>query len=468
MSAPSAPGGSDRPKRLGESGGLVRRAVWWLARTLAGSELESLERFVGGLDERLAAEQQARLELQRHSDTRTDQLVAEVEELRSELRSSRDDIESMRKAVVGMREGGEQLPDSVARISAAVSLLRDEVASVKRHLDLLQTGFSELQSEVLRLRDGRLPEVDRRFGDFQASFETLQGLAEEVRDQRLPALSKRLDGLVERLHDELVATASLLDRVIAGEPLAVPPADAVSEAVLPDAVRAASAVFMEKFRGSRAEIALRVAEYLPLLASAEPVLDLGCGRGELLEALRDRGGRGRGVDADPAAVEACRRRGLDVERADVVKALAATASSSLGAVCAIHLLEHLPAAAWMHVFAEAARALRPGGLLIVECPNPESIRVGASLFWTDPTHRSPIHPDALVFVAKAVGLEIVELRRARPFPNEQHLAAPDQTPEVRLLAERLDALLNGERDFAVVARKPYSRTAPVLSWSGAV
>jgi SAM-dependent methyltransferase len=428
--------------------------VWRLARSLAGAELEAFERFVGGLEERLAVEQHARLELQRHSDTRTDQLVAEVEELRAEFRSSRDNTESIRNALVGLREGGEQVPDSVARVSAAVSLLRDEVGSLRADLERLHTGFAELQGEVLRIRDDRLPEVDHRFGGFQASFETLQGLAEEVRDQRLPALSRRLDGLVERLHDELVATASLLDRVIAGEPLAVPPADATPEAALPEAVRAASAAFAERFRGSRTEIALRVAEYLPLLAQAEPVLDLGCGRGELLEALRDRGLRGRGVDADPAAVEACRLRGLDVERADVVEALAEARSSSLGAVCAVHVLEHLPAAAWMRVIAESARALRPGGVLILECPNPESLRVGASLFWIDPTHRSPIHPDALVFVAKAVGLEIIEVRRARPFPEEQHLASPGQAPEVRALAQRLDALLNGERDVAVIARRP--------------
>ncbi|MFZ5786468.1 MAG: methyltransferase domain-containing protein [Acidobacteriota bacterium] len=425
-----------------------------MARALAGSELDAFERFVGGLDDRLATEQRARLELQRHADTRTDQLVAEVEELRTRLRSSRDDIESIRNALVGLREGGEQLPDSVARISAAVSLLRDEIGSLRAYVEKLQAGFAELQGEVLRIRDDRLPEVDRRFGGFQTSFESLQGLAEELRDQRLPALSRRLDGLVERLHDELVATASLLDRVIAGEPLSVPPADTASEVALPDAVRAASAVFAESFRGARAEISLRVAEYLPVLAKAEPVLDLGCGRGELLEALRDRGVRGRGVDADPVAVDACRRRGLDVKRGDVVEALTGEAPSSLGAVCAVHLLEHLPAAVWMRVIAEAARVLRPGGVLILECPNPESIRVGASLFWTDPTHRSPIHPDAVVFVAKAVGLEVVEVRRARPFPEEQRLDSPGQTPEVRALAQRLDALINGERDVTVVARKP--------------
>jgi len=108
----------------------------------------------------------------------------------------------------------------------------------------------------------------------------------------------------------------------------------------------------------------------------------------------------------------------------------------------------------MRLLAAAARALRPGGRLLVECPDPRSLRVTGELFWLDPTHRAPIHPEAMAFVARAVGLEVAEIRGLHPFPPEQALAERGQSAEVRRLAERLDAWLSPPRDFLLVARKP--------------
>jgi O-antigen chain-terminating methyltransferase len=221
-------------------------------------------------------------------------------------------------------------------------------------------------------------------------------------------------------------------------------------------VARASVRFADAFRGARAEILGRVAEYVPLLAGAGPVLDLGCGRGELLEALRTVGVEARGVDSDPVMVEACRRLGLAASEGEALEALRAAAPASLGAVTAIHLVEHLSPAAWMGLVSEAARALRPGGVLLVESPNPDSLRVGAGLFWIDPTHRAPVHPDALAFVVKAVGLEVGEVRLLRPFPAEQELAREDQPGPVHELAQRLDRWLSGPRDYLLVARKAVS------------
>jgi len=152
-------------------------------------------------------------------------------------------------------------------------------------------------------------------------------------------------------------------------------------------------------------------------------------------------------------VAACQRKGLAVTEGDVLQVLRDLPPGSLGAVAAIHVLEHLPPSVWMGVIEASARALRPGGMLLVECPNPDSLRVGAGLFWVDPTHRSPVHPDALAFVARAVGLQVREVRLAHEFPPEQRLARGGQAPEVRELAERLDAWLSGPRDFILVAVK---------------
>jgi hypothetical protein len=109
----------------------------------------------------------------------------------------------------------------------------------------------------------------------------------------------------------------------------------------------------------------------------------------------------------------------------------------------------------MSIIEAAGAALRRGGILLVECPNPESLRVGAGLFWCDPTHRAPLHSAALAFVMHALGFEVVETRYLHPFAPEESLARPDQTPEVGELARRLDHLLSGPRDVLVIARKPF-------------
>ncbi len=281
----------------------------------------------------------------------------------------------------------------------------------------------------------------------------MQRLGEELRDQRLPALAARGDALLARLHEQLEVTAGLVDRLLAGEGLRIDtPAEV--EAALPEALRRSQLAFVDQFRGGREETLARVGEHVARLAGHEPVFDLGCGRGELLEALRHAGLEAHGVDADPAMVEACRRRGLAVVAGDALEVLRAQAPASLGAVTALHLFEHLPAGTWAGIIQAAAVALAEGGVLLVECPNPEALRVGANLFWIDPTHRAPVHREAAAFVMRALGLEVAENTLLHPFPPEQKLAAAGLPDELRTLAARLDDLLSAPRDWLLVARKP--------------
>jgi len=303
------------------------------------------------------------------------------------------------------------------------------------------------------VRDARIPAIEAGLGRLESATEGVQAFGEELRDHRLPVLSARVDALVASLHEDLAATAGLVERLAQREPLRIE-LDGASEERLPTAIAAASRRFMDSFRGAREEILARVGEYVPLLEGAAPVLDLGCGRGELLQRLGEAGVEARGVDSDPAMVAACRRLGLEVAELDALDALRAAPKSGLGAVAAVHVLEHLPAARWTALVVAAAEALRPGGVLLVECPNPESLRVGADLFWIDPTHHAPVHPEAVEFVARAAGLEIAERRRLHPFPPEQALADPALPAPVRTLAGRLDDWLSAPRDFLLVARKP--------------
>jgi len=476
--------GRQRPQPPGLSARLAR----WIAFRFLGDDFRRLEEGIGAaraeLDQRAGQHTRALAELRTHVETRLDDSVTALEDLRRAYLATRTEFEDVRER--RLRELGAALDGAVrtaAALQAELESLRDaRVPRVESDLGALQSGAAALGREVESLRDGRVPRVEGDLAALQKGAVTLQDeivslrdgtlpkakaevaalqralggvqkLAEELRDDRLPALSGRTDALFERMHEGLTVVAGLAERLAQREPLTVVAAPEL-EARIPAAVAAASGRFADAFRGARGEILGRAADHVALLAGAAPVLDLGCGRGELLEALREAGIEARGADSDAAMVAACRRLGLAADETDAVSALRAVAPSSLGGVTAIHLVEHMPASGWMELIEAAAAALRPNGRLLVETPNPESLRVGAALFWTDPTHRVPVHADALAFVAKAVGLEVVEVRRVHPFPPEQALARPGQPEALREVAARLDEWLSGPRDVLVVARKP--------------
>jgi SAM-dependent methyltransferase len=212
--------------------------------------------------------------------------------------------------------------------------------------------------------------------------------------------------------------------------------------------------FEDTFRGTREDIKERVSIYLPKLRAAgagtrqAPVLDLGCGRGELLEVLRDQGLEASGVDSNAAAVDKCRELKLAAMPGDLFEALAGLPDGSLGGVTALHVVEHLPFPLVLRLLDETLRVLRPGGIAIFETPNPTNLQVGASTFYIDPTHRNPVHPLTLHYLAEARGLVQVETLMLHPFPKEARL--PEDTAEARLLNESLF----GPQDYAVLGRRP--------------
>jgi SAM-dependent methyltransferase len=454
---------------LKEELGAVQRLearVGEVERTIAGAR-EALERET---QERMTLQQQqqraledlrnaylaTRGEFEEVRDRRVPQLAQDLAGLQAGLAALQQELELLRDARIPQLEQAQgRLQGAFEELQRELVGLRDQrMAELEQAQGRLQGAFEELQREMERLRDVGLPQVEERLAALHRALQEVQALAEEVRDQRLPAAAARLDALVARLFEELSTCRGLLDRMLFREPLAVPRLSPGQEQRLPEAVQRAWLRFLDSQRGRREEILERARIYVDLFAQAQPVLDLGCGRGELLQALGEAGIRAFGVDADPAAVAACRELGFAAEVQDALEALRSRETGSLGGVAAVHLVEHLPTATWMQLFAEAARVLRPGGLLAVESPNPESLRVGASLFWVDPTHLRPVHPEAARFVAEAVGLEVLEIRKLRPFPREQWLAPRAAEPSLQELLAMLDDWLSGPRDFLLIARKP--------------
>ncbi|HEY0845742.1 MAG TPA: class I SAM-dependent methyltransferase, partial [Noviherbaspirillum sp.] len=211
--------------------------------------------------------------------------------------------------------------------------------------------------------------------------------------------------------------------------------------------------FEDKHRGSRELIKSRLQAYAPfiqpLTALYQPAiaLDLGCGRGEWLELAAETGFDARGVDLDEGMLQACRERGLNATHTDALVALRALPDNSIALVSAFHVVEHMPFDVARAVIADALRVLQPGGLLILETPNPDNLIVGASRFYQDPSHERPIPPELLRFAVEHAGFHRTKFLGLQE-PPALHTAA-----EVRLF----QVLNDVSPDYAVVAQKAASQ-----------
>ncbi len=212
--------------------------------------------------------------------------------------------------------------------------------------------------------------------------------------------------------------------------------------------------FEDHFRGTRADIRQRVSVYLPIIRETNagregsPILDIGCGRGEWLELLKESELTARGLDLNRVMVDECRELDLDVVEAEAIEYLRGLKPNSLGAVTGMHIIEHIPFKRLVTLFDETLRVLQPGGVAIFETPNPENLIVGACNFYYDPTHQRPLPPEPMRYVAEGRGFSRVEILRLHPYPETAHLHEGDvQVQQV------INSLFFSAQDYALVAYK---------------
>jgi O-antigen chain-terminating methyltransferase len=207
--------------------------------------------------------------------------------------------------------------------------------------------------------------------------------------------------------------------------------------------------FEERYRGSQEQIKSRLCVYIPFvrpligLHENAKAIDLGCGRGEWLELLKEEGFDAQGVDLDEGMLVACRELGLNVHVGEAVGFLKELPEASQVIVSGFHIVEHIPFADIQTLVQEALRVLKPGGLLILETPNPENIVVGSSSFYLDPTHQRPIPPQLLAFLPEYYGYETTKIVRLQE-SLELHSTNPPRL---------LDVLNGASPDYSIVARK---------------
>ena len=222
--------------------------------------------------------------------------------------------------------------------------------------------------------------------------------------------------------------------------------------------------FEDRFRGTSGDIRERLGPYVPLFATVSNVVDIGCGRGELLELFRDHGVAARGIDTNQAMVDECQSRGLDVERADAVTFLEGQADGSLGGLIAIQVVEHFEPAYLLRVLDLAYQKLGPGAPLVLETINAACWMAFFECYIRDLTHARALHPDTLRYLVQASGFASVNIEYRAPVTAADRLdrvstpagADPDMAAIVTAVnahADKLNARLFSSMDYAIVARR---------------
>ena len=450
-----------------------------------GILLEALERVLGASQnlQRETLQLQARLEALEAAAARQHEWMAAAASAQERNREWMAAVESYLLELGGSHEEVElrlrmKHANSAVRMSADnhhdewLTALQEQVDKMDNHhherLTTLQEQIDKVDSHADRLGDhlknlqAQSDDQAQRLGDWHA-----QRRRDDAQQDSLQQNSRRLE---ERQHNDASYFKNqlwFLERLI--QPLLARPepvapigkdhASAASGApTVPGGVEhefdALYLAFEDVMRGSRDEVKKRVAVYLPYLTAANagtaerPVLDLGCGRGEWLELLREHELTASGVDLNTCMVELCRERGLPITFADAIEHLRGLPDASCGAVTAFHLIEHLSFPVLVMFLRESRRVLQPGGVAIFETPNPYNVLVGSGFFYHDFTHQRPLPPNSTKFLVEQLGFTTVEVLPLHPWEE----AAKVHGDGAKALEWRFNELFYGPQDYALIAR----------------
>lgn len=216
--------------------------------------------------------------------------------------------------------------------------------------------------------------------------------------------------------------------------------------------------FENYFRGSRAQIKEAESIYIPYFLEKELVLDLGCGRGEFLELLKENSIQGIGIDAYEEFVAYCQAKGLDVRQDDAIRFLENTEKESVDGIFAAQLIEHLSTGQLLALCHLAYEKLKQGGCLILETPNPMCLSIYMNAFYMDPSHQKPVHAKTMEYLLKREGFQKVDLLFTEESKSDYRLPllsceTSSNLSEFNDGMNLLSDLLFGSQNYAVIAVK---------------
>lgn len=220
------------------------------------------------------------------------------------------------------------------------------------------------------------------------------------------------------------------------------------------------AAFEEIFRGSSEWLKKKMQAYVGHFQNApEPILDIGCGRGEFLELMREAGKQAYGIELNEYESNRLRKKGLQVVSEDAIKHLDSLTDQSLGGVFCAQVIEHLTPEDVYTVVSGLHRKMKIGAPLLIETINPLSIQAFHQFYLVDPTHIYPVHPQTLVFFLRYAGFSNVQVHKSTSFPKEMQMPHADQIADASLkqylnaITDRLNSVLYDSVEYFVIGYK---------------
>jgi 2-polyprenyl-3-methyl-5-hydroxy-6-metoxy-1,4-benzoquinol methylase len=401
--------GTVNPRRGGPLNSIIQRLKRTVARALDWHVREQVE-----FNRGVMACVQATIETLNECKQSLAAIAVQGFELREEARELRD----IRNHWSDWHAGWEQ------------KLARTEIQFL-RSVSELQAAF---QHRVTLMDANYREQMKAQHADFERAMERQSG---EIHRRFWDELA-RVRGEYERMiHAELrlVRQRASLARAV----------EQVSYSAPPEFQNVDWLKFAERFRGGEDDIRSRQKMYAARFAGHAPLLDLGCGRGEMLGVFREAGLEARGIDSNDDSIAVCQANGLDAEKADLFAYLSALPDASLGGVVCCQVVEHLPQARLPEMIRLVHAKLRAGGLLAIETPNPECLAIFATHFYIDPTHRHPIPPALASFYLEEAGFGRIEIERLSP--------AIESMPSLAELPEGFRREFFGSLDYAAFGVK---------------
>lgn len=214
--------------------------------------------------------------------------------------------------------------------------------------------------------------------------------------------------------------------------------------------------FEQRFRGDERQVREKLKKYLPTFANAEPILDLGCGRGEFLELLKEEGKNAEGIDISLSMLREAEAKGLNVRKCDALQFLQEKENETLGGIFSAQVIEHLQPGYLREVVLEAHRVLKPGAPILLETVNPLSLFALSNIYFLDVTHQKPLHPEYMRYLLESSGFNDVNIIYSEELQEERLQEIGPENPiarEFNTNVDKLNKILYSSPVYAVTGNK---------------